>query len=182
MSDSDRHPDKDRKAEKFMALLVPNQRRILAFILSMVPNKLDTEDILQETLAEMWNKFDQFEIGTDFVAWGCTIAKYKVLEFRRKTKNSKLQFNDNLVQILEIESDQKLKNISCYIDALQECTRKLSLKEIGFLKQRYENDLTLTKIAARTGISFQGVHKAISVIHSKLVRCIRTHLRQEEII
>ncbi|MBN2592829.1 MAG: sigma-70 family RNA polymerase sigma factor [Sedimentisphaerales bacterium] len=182
MSDSDRHPDKDRKAEKFMALLVPNQRRILAFILSMVPNKLDTEDILQETLAEMWNKFDQFEIGTDFVAWGCTIAKYKVLEFRRKTKNSKLQFNDNLVQILEIESDQKLKKISCHIDALRQCMRKLTLKEIDYLKQRYEYDLTLTKIAARTGISFQGVHKAISVIHTKLVRCIRATLRQEKTV
>lgn len=182
MSDRDRHSDKDPRAGKFMALLVPNQRRILAFILSLVPNKLDTEDILQETLVEMWNKFDQFEIGTDFVAWGCTIAKYKVIEFRRKARNSKVQFNDDLVRTLEIESDRKFKKMSCYIDALQQCTQKLTLKEIGFLKQRYEHDLTLTKIAARTGISFQGVHKAISVIHSKLVRCIRATLRQEETI
>lgn len=182
MSDTDRHSDKDPRAGKFMALLVPNQRRILAFILSLVPNKLDTEDILQETLAEMWNKFDRFEMGTDFVAWGCTIAKYKVIEFRRRVKNTRLQFNDSLVQILEIESDQKLKKMSCYIDALQQCMQKLTRKEIGFLKQRYEDDLTLTKIASRTGISFQGVHKAISIIHSKLVRCIRTSLRLEETV
>ena len=70
---------KDPKARQFMSILVPNQRRILAFILSMVPNKQHTEDILQETLAEMWTKFEQFEIGTDFAAWGCTIAKYKSL-------------------------------------------------------------------------------------------------------
>ncbi|HML73206.1 MAG TPA: sigma-70 family RNA polymerase sigma factor [Anaerohalosphaeraceae bacterium] len=173
---------KDPKARQFMSILVPNQRRILAFILSMVPNKQYTEDILQETLAEMWTKFEQFEIGTDFAAWGCTIAKYKVIEFRRKAKNSRLQFNDSLMRILENESDQKLKKMSCYIDALQQCIQKLTLKEVGFLKQRYEEDLTLTKIASRTGISFQGVHKAISIIHSKLVRCIRANLRLEETV
>ncbi len=182
MSDINIQTEKDPKARQFMSILVPNQRRILAFILSMVPNKQYTEDILQETLAEMWNKFDQFEIGTDFVAWGCTIAKYKVIEFRRKVMNSKLQFNDSLIRILEIESDQKLKKMSCYIDALQQCMQKLTMKEVGFLKQRYENDLTLTKIASRTGISIQGVHKAISIIHSKLVRCIRTSLRLEETV
>ncbi len=180
MPDSDRHLNMNSQAGKFMSLLVPNQRRISAFILSMVPNKQDTEDILQETLAEMWNKFDRFEIGTDFVAWGCTIAKYKVIEFRRKVKNSRLQFSDSLIRILEMESDQKLKKMSSYIDALQQCMQKLSLKELGFLKQRYEDDLTLTKIASRTGISLQSVHKAISIIHSKLVRCIRTNLRLEE--
>jgi RNA polymerase sigma-70 factor (ECF subfamily) len=182
MSESDRYPDKDPKADKFMSLLVPNQRRILAFILSLVPNKPNAEDILQETLVEMWNKFDQFETGTDFASWACTFAKYKVIEFRRKTKNSKLLFNDDLVRTLEIESGKKFKKMSCYIDALQQCTQKLTLKEIGFLKQRYEDGLTLTKIAVRTGISFQGVHKAISVIHIKLVRCIRAALRQEEAI
>jgi len=180
MSDRDNQFNNVSQPGKFMSLLVPNQRRILAFILSMAPNKQDTEDILQETLAEMWNKFDRFEIGTDFVAWGCTIAKYKILEFRKKTNHSRLQFNDNLIRILEIESEQKLKKMPSYIDALQQCMQKLSLKEIGFLKHRYEDDLTLTKIASRTGISLQGVHKAISIIHSKLVRCIRTSLRLEE--
>lgn len=179
MPDSANHSDRDQQTREFMALLVPNQRRILAYILCMVPNKVDAEDILQETLTMMWGKFDQFEVGTDFVAWSVTIAKYKVLEFRRKTKGSKLQFGDKLTHILEVESDQKLKKTSKHIDLLRECVRKLALKEITFLKLRYEHDLTLKNIAARTGISLQGVHKAISLIHAKLVRCIRLTLRQE---
>lgn len=134
---------------------------------------------MQETLATMWGKFNQFEVGTDFVAWSVTIAKYKVLEFRRKTKGSKLQFGDKLSHILEVESDQKLKETSKHIDALRGCVQKLAMKEITFLKLRYENDLTFKNIAARTGMSLQGVHKAVSLIHAKLVRCIRLTLRQE---
>lgn len=178
--ESGNHSDRDQQTREFMSLLVPNQRSILAFILSLVPNKVDAEDILQEALTEMWKKFYQFEIGTDFTAWGVTIAKYKVFEFRRKTRGSKLQFNDKLVHILEVESDQKQKDISVHIDLLEKCTQKLESKEINFLKLRYENDLTLKKIAGRTGMSLQSVHRAISRIHAKLVRCIRLTLRQEE--
>jgi RNA polymerase sigma-70 factor (ECF subfamily) len=57
-----------RDPSEFLGLLVPNQRRIQAFILTLVPNVADAEDIYQETLSEMWNKFDSFEVGTDFVA------------------------------------------------------------------------------------------------------------------
>ena len=177
-----KHCGGDQATREFMNLLVPNQRRILAYIISMIPRKNDAEDVLQETLTEMWNKFDQFDIGTDFVAWGVTIAKYKVLEFRKRNKDSKLQFSDKLTKILEEESDQKIKNISGHIDALKKCTKKLALKEINFLKLRYEHDLTLKKIAERTGMSLQGVHRSISIIHTRLVRCIRLTMRQEETV
>jgi hypothetical protein len=40
-----------------ISLLVPNQTRILAFILSLVPNISDAEDIYQEPVSTMWEKF-----------------------------------------------------------------------------------------------------------------------------
>ena len=57
--------DDNLRIQKFMALLVPNQRRIHAYILYLVPNSSDAEDILQETLAEIWNKFDDFKEGSN---------------------------------------------------------------------------------------------------------------------
>jgi len=83
MSDCNHYKNRDQQDGVFMGLLVSNQRCIWAFILSLIPSKVDAEDVLQETLLEMWRKFDTFEIGTDFVAWGVTVAKYKVFEFRK---------------------------------------------------------------------------------------------------
>lgn len=172
--------DRTRQDKAFMSLLVPNQRHIQAFILCLVPHKADAEDILQETLIEMWRKFISFEIGTDFVAWGVTIAKYKVLDFRRKNKDRRLQFNDQLINTLEKESDRKMKAIDDYTDKLRPCMQKLSVKEREFLRLRHRQDLTLEKISQRTGMSFQGVHKAIGRIHAKLVSCIKLSLLKEE--
>ena len=40
--------------ERFLALLMSNQRRVHAFILSLVPNRNDADDLLQESIVVMW--------------------------------------------------------------------------------------------------------------------------------
>ncbi len=167
---------------EFMRLLVPNQRRILGFIITLVPNKADAEDILQETLTEMWNKFGSFTPGSDFAAWGCTFAKYKVMEYRRKHKRSHLLFSDDLVSLMERESRAKVPAGSAYSEALGRCMDKLAAKELKYLSHRYESGMSFKEIAAVFGISLQGVHKAIGIIHVKLTRCIRLSMRDEELI
>ncbi len=34
----------------------------------------------------MWENFDQFAAGTSFAAWGCRIAKYRLLRYFQKQK------------------------------------------------------------------------------------------------
>ena len=72
--------------QKFLGYYVQNQKRIYGYILSVVSNWSDVEDILQDTTSLMWKKFDEFTEGTSFSGWGIQIAKYKVLEFRRKNR------------------------------------------------------------------------------------------------
>ena len=68
-------PDEDPNIDvaqegRFMRLFLQSERRILGFILSLVPYVADAEDLLQETCAIMWSKINEFEPGTDFTAWG----------------------------------------------------------------------------------------------------------------
>ena len=134
----------DRKdTETFIGLLVPNQRRIQAFILTLVPNIIDAEDVYQETVSEMWKKFDMFQEGTDFVAWAVTIAKYKVVTFRSKSSRSKVQFNSRIYEILESAASSKMDSIHDHLNVLKKCLKKLSEKEKLLLKLRYERDMTI---------------------------------------
>ena len=178
-SKSNSELSEDVKARQFMSLVVPNQRRIFAFIVGLVPNQVDAEDILQDTLAEMWTKFQDFRAGTDFAAWGVTIAKYKVFNFRKKYWGMKLQFNDDLVKILQIESNDRLNKIHYPLEALKKCVQKLSKCEKDLLKMRYEYDLTFQKISERIGRSAQGIYKTVGRIHARLVQCIRRTLAAE---
>ena len=79
----------DETVQAFSRLLVANQRRIYGFILTLVHDRAAAEDILQDVSALLWQKFDKFERGTDFAAWGMAVSRLTILNWRRKQKNSR---------------------------------------------------------------------------------------------
>lgn len=172
MSDNSKTGEGDSRYREFTRLVITNQTRITAFILSMVPQRQDAEDILQDTLVEMWNQFGKFEQGSSFLAWGCTIAKYKTLNHLRRKKNSRLSFSDELLEIIQNESIERMSVMEQRADNLKRCVKKLPARDAKLLRLRYEDDLTFRKIAELYGHSHQAVCKAMSRIHSQLVSCI----------
>ncbi len=171
--------DKSLESKKFMSFLIPNQRQIHGFILLLVANRTDADDILQDTLAEMWNKFHEYEEGTNFVSWGLTIAKYKVYQFIRKNKSHRLYFDHQILELLQQESASKQGRHTFQetLDVLKECVSKLQSKEKEMLQMRYEQNLTFEGIAAQSGVSVPAIFKALGRIHARLARCIDLTLR-----
>ncbi len=168
------------QTRQFLGLLIPNQKRIYAFILYLVPRHNDAEDILQETLAEMWHKFDQFQPGSDFVAWGVTIAKYKILSWKQKQTKGKLVFNPETEALIESETPENINQMQEHLVALKDCMGRLPARDKDIIRQRYEDNKTLAAISTGFGISLQAVHKTICRIHARLVRCIRLSLQSGE--
>lgn len=167
------------RTRTFLGLLIPHHRQIYLFILYLVGNGADADDILQDTLAEMWKKFGDYSEGTNFVAWSRAIAKYKVLQFIDNNKPYRFHFDHELLHMLEQEIERPRDEESAQekIEVLNECVRKLTQKDRHILALRYEKDLTLSGIAKRYGISIPGIYKILSQIHDRLARCIRVGLR-----
>ena len=176
------YQENKNKTSRFMTYLVENQQRILAVILYLMPNKVDANDVLQETLSEMWNKFDCFEEGTSFLAWGIKIAKYKVMAFQRKNYNNKLCFNSKTLEMLDAEVHVGQNNFDDQLEMLNLCLKRLSVKEREYLNLRYAKNMTYKNIAEKFNISIQGIFKAVSGIQARLFLCIRSKMRKEELL
>ena len=170
------------KEKAFMGLIVSTQKRIFSYIITMVPNRSDAEDILQDTMTIMWRKFDEFERGTNFVAWGIAIARYRIMKYRRTRRESQLRLDDDVFELLEKQSGGMLSKLDDSLDVLKSCIKKLSAKEGNLLKMRYEQDLSFHKIASSVGLSGPAVFKAISQIHCKLMRCVKRTLLAEGLL
>ena len=54
--------------------------------MSVLPNRTDVDDLLQETNLVLWREFESFEIGTNFTAWAYRIAHNQVLAWRKPVK------------------------------------------------------------------------------------------------
>ena len=125
LNDSDCMSDSS-KTNEFLRLLMANQKRIYAFILAMVPNHQDADDLFQETVLLMWSKFDSFTQGTSFVAWGCTIARYQILSVRKRHSVRSIRFSEAAMELLYRESDPFLEQMDSRTQALRTCIGKLA--------------------------------------------------------
>ena len=118
-----------QRQEEFVSLFFASQTRILSFILSLVPNFNDGEDLLQEVWNIMWRKFDQYERGTDFAAWGKKVAYYLIMDYRRKQSLKHVIVNDQLFGIISEKASEYLEKLNTKIQriSLSQKTRDVNI-------------------------------------------------------
>ena len=170
--------------EKFLRLLMESDNRIYAFILSLVPNRTDADDIMQETIIVMWRKFREFSASGDapeneFTAWGIVIARNKVFEYRKQGKKFHTTFNEGLLEVLERETGPTLSDIDLRIEYLQKCVNRLSGSDRQLLYLRYQKNQTLKEIAGNVSRSLQSVNRTLVRIQTLLLRCVSRSMAED---
>ena len=156
-----------------------NDRNIYAYILSMVPNVNDADDIMQETTVVMWRKFDNFKPGMNFIAWALTVAKYQVLSFYKKRKNSKICYSEELLASIEKAVENSMPEMEEKLEALNNCVNKLDDNQKYLLKLRYDKKQTLKEIGDSISKSTRMTFYTLSKIHQVLLQCVKRAKAEE---
>jgi len=167
--------------QEFVRLFLANQRRILSYVAVLVPDFSTAEDIVQESAALMWEKFDQFTPGTDFTAWAFRIAKFKVLEYRRQGKRKQLLFSDDLVSQIADDAVDMADEVAARDRALAHCIERLGERERELVSLRYMHGVTLEKMGLQIDRSVVTVRKMLRQVLSTLEKCISSRIDEEEI-
>ena len=75
--------------------------RLKSYILTLVPNLADAEQIAQETSLRLWEQFDRYDPSLgDFSAWARTIAHFQVMTYRKKLSRERIVFSSALIDAL----------------------------------------------------------------------------------
>ncbi|MBI9019172.1 MAG: sigma-70 family RNA polymerase sigma factor [Phycisphaerae bacterium] len=154
--------DIDRQTE-FMRLYVKHEAVLRSYILSLLGNWADAEEVLQEVSIKMWLKYPPGDGPISFLRWACTIAQYEVFNFRRKrTRRQSQVFSMELMETLAEEGRNEAEQLQREYVALDECLGKLKHTDRQLLRERYSGS-TVKDIATRSNSSVQKLYK---VIHS----------------
>ncbi|MBI9017815.1 MAG: sigma-70 family RNA polymerase sigma factor [Phycisphaerae bacterium] len=156
-----------------MSLLTANYYKIHSFILAMVPNKIDADDVLQLTVTYMWENFEDFEQGSNFIAWAITIAKYQVLTYRKKKKRNRLILSVEAIDLVVQENHNLYSEMDDRYEALKLCAKKLPTKELDLFKKRFVHDVSVKKIAEEVGVTSNVIYKRFSRVKGLLLDCVR---------
>jgi RNA polymerase sigma-70 factor (ECF subfamily) len=176
MSESIKKTESQDSVQDFLLMHASVQHRIYGFIMSFVGNWADTDDIYQETTSVMWKKFEEFTPGTDFLSWSLKIAHFQILSHKKKAIVSKKHFSQTTLENLYEVAISSVNDSGQTIDALRNCMMKLSEQSRNLLSLRYEDGITIPKVAQRIQRSVHTLYKEYRKIHTLLFRCVRKEM------
>ncbi len=169
------------KSKLFLRLFLQNERRLYAYILTLLPNRADADDVLQEASVVMWDKFDEHNPPDDFAAWGCRIAYFKVLDWNKKSQRCRVRFSQTMLErVAETAAERAATlQLDARRAALDGCLEKLRPADRNLLAQRFAEGETTASTAAKVGRSIDAVYKALAKIRQALFDCVTRTLAQE---
>ncbi|MCU0749044.1 MAG: sigma-70 family RNA polymerase sigma factor [Akkermansiaceae bacterium] len=181
---NDPHPESDESSphdSEIMRLLTSHQGMLYAFILSIHPNRVAAQDILQETNMVIWKKRALFEPGTNFKAWSFRFAHFQTLAHLKRVKNREwMVFSEKLMESMSEEACEALDDFDQRSGALKNCLAKLSPTDQDLIRSHYQSGLPLAELGGRLGRTRAAIKQALLRVRRNLRTCIERQLRADE--
>ncbi len=163
----------EKNVDVFVRLLSRHQGQIYSYILSLVGNFNDADDVLQDTLSKLWELFDQFEPGTNFLKWSLSVAYYRVLDFRKKAcRDKKIIYAGDFFELVSDSAPKHLSTSNAYLEKLQICIEKLQESDVSIIKKRYVESKRVKEIASEINKTVRNVYFSLARVQRLLLRCI----------
>ncbi len=126
MADNSRLPD-PRRTEEFLELYSPCQHSLYVYIVTLIGNPTDAHNVLQDVNLVLWEKFDQFQPGTNFRAWAREVARYRVLRYRQMRANDAPMLDSRVLEAVaaQFDSTEPIQD-ELYTELLVGCVEQLS--------------------------------------------------------
>ena len=163
---------------EIMRLLTAHQGMLYAYILSIHPNRVAAQDVLQETNMALWKKRDLYEAGTNFKAWAFRFAHFQTLAYLKRVKNRNwLVFSEALIESIGDEACEALDEFEERSGALRNCLTKLSATDQELIRSHYQSGLPLAELGSRLGRTRAALKQALLRIRRNLRTCIERQLQ-----
>jgi len=170
----------DPRCEEFVRLFSQHERGLYGYILSLVPNIAEADEVSQETNLLLWKEFNRSDPIRDFGAWARTIAYYQVLAYRKAASRERLQFDTELLDVLADRAAARWDELVARQSCLMDCLSQLSAIKQQIIRLYYRFDMTAKAIAEQLGRRVASVEKTLVRSRLALHDCIETAMRREE--
>lgn len=166
------------QVDAFIRLLGQHQRRIFLYVMTLVPNWNDAEEIIQETNLVLWREFGRFQLGTNFLAWASKVAFHQVLAWRKRKQRDRLEFSPAFLDAVAEEAAASADALEERSQALSRCIDRLVPAHRDMLTLRYREGLAIEAIAQKIDRSVDAVYRALSRIRHSLHECVSRSLQE----
>jgi RNA polymerase sigma-70 factor, ECF subfamily len=170
------------RVDKFMQFYAQHQRRLYVYLLSLVHNVADAEELLQETSYILWRKFDEFQNrpGAGFAAWACRVGYFEALKFREGRTRGELPLSHEFIERVSDKMTEVSDLLELRGDFFNSCMERLSDPDRELIIRRYAPGGSVRSIAVELGRPARSISKSLMRIRKSLLECIDREMRREE--
>ena len=164
---------------EFVRLIAKHERSVRGFVRSLLPQSDYVDDIMQEVFVVAWKKFDRLREPEDFPKWICTIAKFEVLNFRRRIARDRLVLSDELVALIADEGCDENETRKEQLCLLEECIQSLPTDRRQLIRQAYLPGIPISKIASQVNKSENALYQILWRIRRSLWTCVQRKMAMQ---
>jgi RNA polymerase sigma-70 factor (ECF subfamily) len=160
------------KSDEFLGLITEFQGRLFGFLLSLLGDVDQANEVLQETNLVLWKKSDEFRSGSNFKAWSFRVAHFQVMAFRQRQVRDRLVFDDEALEQITCEAGVQDDVYEHRMKLLEDCIVRLPERSREALGLFYEKGESLDSIAATMKRKANAVGQLLFRIRKSLIECV----------
>jgi len=161
-------------------LITAAQRRLYGYILTMLPSPEKADDVLQETNVVLWEKIDEFEPGTNFMAWARRVAYFQVKAYlKRHRPRGIIALDGPVLDAVARAAERESDRFEEHHHALRDCLEKLPDEDRNLIRMRYGDEYSVTEMATLCGRTAGALRQALYRIRGNLRRCVQNQVKPE---
>jgi RNA polymerase sigma-70 factor (ECF subfamily) len=166
---------------EFVTQITRVQRQLHAFILSVVWNSTEADDVLQQTNLVLWEKSAEFDATRPFLPWAMQFAQWQTQAWlkSRRRQRQRLVIDDDLAKLLAEEAAADEPAFEARRNALASCLQKLRPEQRELIARRYEPEASVNALADAGGVTAKALSDRLRRIRHALLECIQKCVAEE---
>ena len=162
-----------------MRLALEHRAGLWGFLMGLTKDPQKAEDVFQNTYLILCEKWEQYQPGTNFIAWARQIARFEYLASvdpeRRRFVTAEMDVLEAALRTVEPSAGSARR------EALQQCLHSLpDARGRRAIELRYGEGLTGERVARQLGVSLNALYTLLSRVRKSLQDCVERRLRVEE--
>jgi RNA polymerase sigma-70 factor, ECF subfamily len=164
------------RLNEFMVALAAHQRWLYQYIFTLLPRHHDADDVMQNTLLVLWEKFDQFDPTTSFYAWASRIAYLQAQNYYRQNRRLVTVLDKAVFEQIAARIDSHSDLLQARQESMVRCAERLGPADRLLLNLRYAPGATVKNVARQLGRPANSVCKSLGRIRRALWDCIMAEM------
>jgi RNA polymerase sigma-70 factor (ECF subfamily) len=152
--------------------LVRCYRHIYRYIVALVPDRVNAEDVFQETCLTLLRRWQDYDQSRPIMPWVCGIALNHVRAFYKRSRRHEAFLSEAAIASVSEAQHRLSARTDWRLEDLRDCLHKLTAAQRALLRKCYQRRGAIKALAEANQLDPNVLYKQLEKLRRTLFECI----------